>query len=361
MSGIFGALNMEDSERAYVNDVGKALVFEAIQEVMADWNADVNAAMSVFVERRTEKYTERYLLPGSGMLQQVGREDAPGAVKRYGEWDVAYPLREWGAALGGGRVNLAYMTIQELDAHLDTIFAQDLNRMRQRILTALFEDDNLTWTDPLYGNLTIRRLANGDGTSYPPVVGSSSDAAEDHYLAAGYAEGSISDSNNPISTAVDDLVHHFGGRAMMGDRIVVFHNSSATDDLDDLTDYVPIADQYVAYGQDTSLAVPTVPNVPGRIHARCSGAWLSEWDWIPTTYMLAVHLEARAPLTMRVDPAETGLGQGDLMLVGRDMNYPLESSYYSRRFGLGVGNRLNGVVTEVSGDGTYAPPSAYAE
>jgi hypothetical protein len=352
---------MEDSERAKIGAVGERVVFEAIQEVMDQWNADVQAALDVFVDRRTENYTERYLLPGSGKLQEIGREAPSAAVKRSGEWDVAYPLRGYGAALGGGRVNLAYMTVQELDAHLDTIFAQDLNTLRWRILTSLMEDDNLTWTDPINGSLTIRRLANGDGTSYPPVVGSEDDAAEDHYIAAGYAEGSISDSNNPISTLVDDIVHHFGGKAMMGDRIVVFHNSSATDDLDDLTDYVPVADQYVAYGQDTDLALPAVPNVPGRIHARCSGAWLSEWDWLTTGYMLAVHLDAPSPLIMRVDPADTGLSQGNLTLVAQDNDYPLRTSYYERRFGLGVGNRLNGAVIEVTGDGTYAPPSAYAE
>jgi hypothetical protein len=359
MSDIFGALTMEDNERAMIGDLGERVVFDAIQQVMADWNADVRLALSAFVEKETENYTERYLLPGSGKLQEIGRQAPSAAVKRNGYWDVAFPLRGYGAALGGSRVDMAYLTVQELDAHLDTIMAQDLNTLRWRILTALFEDDNLTWTDPNHGSLTIRRLANGDGTSYPPVVGSEDDAAETHYDVSGYAEGSISDANQPIITIRDELVEHFGGRGTFGDNIVVFHNSSATDDLDDLTGYTEVAEQFIQYGVDSDLAV-NIPNVPGRIHARLTGAWLSEWDWIPTGFMLGIHLEAPRPLVMRVDPADTGLPRG-LNLVAEDEDYPMRTAYYERRFGLGVGNRLNGYAYEISTDGSYAPPTDYAE
>jgi hypothetical protein len=63
---------------------------------------------------------------------------------------------------------------------------------------------------------------------------------------------------------------------------------------------------------------------------------------------------------MRVDPADTGLPRG-LNLVAEDEDYPMRTAYYERRFGLGVGNRLNGYALEVSTDGSYAPPSDYAE
>lgn len=361
MADIFGALNMEDSERAYIGAVGSNLIFEAINQVFDEWNADVMAALSVFVEKETENYTERYLLPGGGKLQELGRQAPSAATKREGEWDVAYPLRGYGAALAGSRVDIAYMTVKELDAHLKTIQAQDLNTLRWRVLTALFEDGNNTWTDPIHGSLTIRRLANDDGTYFPPVVGSEDEATEDHYANSGYNEDAISDANNPVVTARDELVEHFGGRSTYGDPIVFFHNSSMTGDLADLTDYVNVADMGVKYGNDTDLAdIAGVPNVPGRIHARSNGAWLVEWDWIPTEFSIAVHLGAPRPLVMRVDPADTGLGRG-LQLVAEEENYPLQSAYYERRFGFGVGNRLNGYVLEVNDDGSYQPPADYAE
>lgn len=360
MADLFGALNLNDSERVYIGDIGKAVIFDAVNAMFEQWNSDVQAALSVFVEKETENYTERYLLPGGGQLQRLGRQAPSAAVKRSGEWDVAYPLRGYGASLGGSRVDLAYMTVQEMDAHLKTIQSQDLNTLRARVLTALFEEDNLVWTDPIHGAITVRRLANADGTNYPPIVGSEDDTTgETHYLAPGYAEDAISDANQPVITLRDELVEHFGGRNTKGDNILVFHNSSATEYLADLTGYVEVAEQFIQYGQDSDIAI-NIPNAPGRVHARCTGAWLSEWDWIPEEYMVAIHLEAPRPLVMRVDPSDTGLGTG-LRLVAEEESAPLHQMYYERRFGFGVGNRLNGAVIEVSGDGSYAPPSDYAE
>jgi hypothetical protein len=62
---------------------------------------------------------------------------------------------------------------------------------------------------------------------------------------------------------------------------------------------------------------------------------------------------------MRVDPASTGLGQG-LQLVAESDTHPFSASHYSHRFGLGAGNRLNGVVMELGTGGTYSIPSGYS-
>jgi hypothetical protein len=75
--------------------------------------------------------------------------------------------------------------------------------------------------------------------------------------------------------------------------------------------------------------------------------------------MLAVHLEAPAPVIKRVDPAATGLGRG-LQLVAEDESFPFTASFWRHRFGFGVGNRLNGVVMELGTGGTYTVPAAYA-
>ena len=362
MSTIMSALNLADSQRTYVGQLGKALVFDAINQALAEHAADVAAALSVFVERTTENYTERYLLPGGGKLQELGEQSAPGAVKRSGYWDIAFPIREWGASFGGSRVGLAYMTVQELDAHLNTIMAQDLNTMRWRVLTALFEDTNLSWTDPKWGSLTIRRLANTDGTLYPPVVGSETEADDQHYVGVEYDPASIDSTHNPVPNAVSELVEHTGGQKQYGNSIVIFHNNDATAYLAALSDFVAVQEQFVVPGATTATLAGLPTNIPGRVHGRVDGAFLSEWRWIPAGYAVALDLNEPKPLIMRVDPSDTGLGSG-LQLVARDAAYPLESSYYSHRFGLGCGNRLNGYVVYMDDEsgGTYAPPSGYSE
>lgn len=362
MSAIAGILNISDTERAFVNTVGQQLVFDAVNQMLADYNEELSKAISVFVDRTTANFKLRYLLPGGGKLQRMGRQAPAGAMKRYGKYDVALPLRQWGAELAGDRVDMAYMTIGELDAHLDTIMIQDLNTVRWRILTSIFEDTNFTFTDPLHGSLTIRRLANTDGTSYPPVLGSEDESDDDHYIDAGYAVSAIADANNPVVTLRDEIAEHFGGIGSVGRQFVYFHGADQTPYLDDLTDYVAISDQFIQIGANTADVASVLPNVPGRVHGRSNGAWLSEWDgWIPDKYGLMVLMEVPPPLLMRVDPADTGLGQG-LQLVATDTNHPMQRASYEHRFGLGCGNRLSAACIYINGaNGGYSPPSAYTE
>ena len=362
MSGIFGALNISDTERAFVNQIGQELVFEKVNELLAQYNAEVMLQMGCFVDRQTEKYQMRYLLAGGGKLQAMGRIAPSAAVKRYGYYDVAFPLRGWGAQMAGNRVDMAYMTLQELDAHLDTIMIQDLNTLRFRILVALFEDTNLTWTDPIHGALTIRRLANTDGTLYPPLAGTESEAEDDHYweTATSYAIANIDATHNPAVDMRDEIVEHFGGRGSNERNFVLFHNEDATPYLAAIAGYVAVPDRFIRVGEDT--AVPEGwPVIPGRVHGRLAGAWLSEWAWIPATYAMGLLLEVPPPLIMRVDPADTGLTPG-LQLVATDAQYPMTGAHYEHRFGLAVANRLCAGVMEISGGAaTYAPPTAYAE
>jgi hypothetical protein len=361
MSGLAGILNINDSERAFVNTVGQQLVFDAVNQLLADYNREVAQMVQIFIERETEKFKFRYLLPGGGKLQRMGRQAQAGAMKRTGSYDVAMPLRQWGAQLAGSRVDTAYMTIQELSAHLDTIMIQDLNTLRWRILTSIFEDTNLTFTDPIHGSLTVTRLANTDGTLYPPVLGSETEADDDHYAETDYTVAQIADANNPVSTLVAEIAEHFGGIGSQGREFVYFHGNDQLSYLQAITGYVPISDQYIQIASSTA-DVRTWPNVPGRVHGRLSGAWLSEWDgWIPDTYGIMVLLGVGAPLIKRVDPAEVGLGRG-LQLVARDGSHPMEQAHYENRYGLGCGNRLSAAVLEISGGGaTYAPPTAYSE
>lgn len=363
MSGIYGALGLVDGYQAYVANVGQQLVFDAVNFALDEHNRDLELAMSVFVERKTEKFTMKYLLPGGGKMVETGEFAAGPAIKAYGGWDVAFPIRNYEVQVGGSRPAMAYMTLAQLDRHLKTVTEKDINTLRWRILTALFEDTNLTtYTDPVgHGTLNIRRLANTDGTLFPPVLGSESEADDDHYAETSYAISEITATNNPIITLRNEIIEHFRGRVTGGQNVVVFHNTDATKLLKAISGYDAVHDIYVREGEDTARPV-NWPNVPGWIHGRLDGCWLSEWAWIPATYMLAVSLDYPAPLMMRVDPAETGLGRG-LQLVAKDEKHPMSSSYFVNRYGFGVANRLNGAVLEITTEaaGVYAPPEAYAE
>ena len=356
MAGIFGALGFGDTDRVFAGTTGQSVVLDAIRTYLEQVNTDLDMALSIFVEGETEGYTERYKLPGGGRLRRRGPDGRYGAAKASGGWDVAFPLEDLGTELGGNDVELAYMTAGDMERHLSTVAIQNANTIRFEVLKALFNETNATFVDPLHGSLTIRRLANTDTTSYPPVLGSESEADDDHYLESGYAATAISDTNNPYITIRNEIEEHFGA-ATGGENIVVFIHPDEEPETSDLTDFHPVPDMNIRTGVNTDVPI-NLPNVPGRILGRTNGCWVAEWRWIPTGYQLGIHAEVPAPLKKRVDPADTGLGRG-LQLVVNEEIFPHQVAIYRHRLGFGVANRLNGVIMELGTGGTYTIPTIY--
>lgn len=360
MSAIFGHLNISDTDRAFNTTVGQRVIWEATQAYIARANAELDAAMRLFVERTTDEFKLRYKLPGGGYLQQRGLDGRYGSVKALGNWDVAFPLRDYGAQVSGNDVAMAYMTVAELDRHIQTVVIQDYNTVRYQILHRLFKSTDTSFADDLHGTLTVVGLANGDTVTYPPVVGATAEATDNHYLESGYAAADISDVNDPYPTIVAELEEHFGSVAG-GSNIVVFINVAEQAETEALTDFYEVSDQFIQLGVNTDRPVnmPALPSSARIIGRHKAGCWIAVWNFIPANYMLGLHLEAEAPLIMRVDPADTGLGQG-LQLVSEDEEFPFMASFWRHRFGFGVGNRLNGVVMELGTGGTYTAPNTYA-
>jgi hypothetical protein len=360
MSGIFGILGLADSDNSYVSTIGQSVVYDAVNALLAQYNDELNKAKTVFVQRTTDEFKFRYKLPGGGRLQERGGQAPSGDVKRYGAWDVAVPLKDFGAGLGGDRVTLAYMTLQELNAHLDTITIQDINTYRFELLRALFYSTQHTFVDPLKGSLTIEGLANGDSVVYPPVLGSETEATDNHYLGSAYLASAISDTNDPFVTIVDEIEEHFGA-AQGGSNIVVFINNAQWAKTRALADVNEISDTYLRMGVNANIPTEIPANLPGTVRGRHNkGCWIVEYRAIPANYMLGIHLDAPKPLVERVDLVATGLPQG-LNLVSQDEAYPLQGSQYCHRFGLAVCNRLNGVVMDMSNaDSDYDIPTAFA-
>lgn len=359
MSGIFGALGLNDTEYVWQATQGQGLIFDAVNDYLMRVNMDIERATAIFVAGETENHKERFKLPGGGRLQKLGQDpqSAADAVKALGGWDTAYPLEEHGAQIANTRVSMAYMTVGDLERHITTVVVQNTNTVRYELLLKIFKNTNTTFVDTNWGSLTVVPLANGDTVTYPPVIGSESEATEDHYLESGYTAANISDSNNPYVTIEADLVHHFG-KSQGNDNVAVFINSAQKAVTEDLTDFVEFTDRFVMPGDQTATLSGLPAGYPGRVIGRTNGCWVVEWDWIPANFMIGIHLDTDPPLKKRVDPAAVGLGRG-LQLVAQDMDHPFESSHWSHRFGFGVGNRLSTVVMELGTGGTYTIPTAY--
>lgn len=354
---IYGVLGLNDNDNVALNTFGQDVIYDAVQQVLAQHNADVEAASSVFIERQTENHTLLYKLPGGGRLQKLGGKAQAGAVKASGEWSVSFPLEDFGDQIAADRIAYAYMNTEALQRHLNTVMIRNVNTVRYEILRAILHGASRTFKDELYGDLTIQPLASGDSVVYPPVLGAEDGATENHYLVSGYDATAISDANNPYETLANELEEHFGAPSG-GSNLVAFIHHDEVAETKALADFDEVPDRFVRPGNDTAVPEGLPANTPGRIIGRVSGMWVSEWRWVPSGYIVAMHLDAPKPLIQRVDPTFTGLPRG-LQLVAESDRYPFTQSHYEHRFGVGVGNRLNGVVMQLTTNASYSAPSGY--
>lgn len=362
MAGLFGHLGIADTERPFTRIDGQELIWTATNDIFQRWNQDLNDALSLFVEMTTANFKERYKLPGGGYLQEEGFDPtAPsGTVKASGSYDVAYPLRSYGASMAWTDVGLGYMTMGEYETHVQTVFNQNNNTVFNRLLYAIFNNAPSAFLDPIHGSLTLVPLANGDSVVYPPVFGSVTEATANHYLAPNYTEATISSTNNPFIQA-RDLLETRWGFPQGGSPIVSLVNTSAVPYIQLLPGFVEAPNIHIDYGDNMALANKAYPSIPigARVVGNVDGVAVAEWPRIPTGWIVTQHTSAPKPVKRRQDPSDTGLGAG-LTLRTTDYEHPFTTAHWRHRFGFGVGNRLSTVVTALNGTASYTIPTAYA-
>lgn len=359
MSNVFGTITDNDNEFGFLATIGQDLAWQTAQKWIAERNAEFAITTQLFVEGKTEAFKTRYKKPGAGYLQERNNQGTYGAGKATGSWDVAYPIRDKGVSHSWNDVDVAKLSALELSNHIETGHNSYVNSFRHDVLHVLFDNVQGTYTDPDHGSLSIEPLANGDSVTYPPIVGEPTDEAqEDHYLGTAYNMASVSDTNNPLKTGHADLVHHFGGPTTGGDNIIALCNSTDTANFEALTDFREVIPSAIRPGDNADIPFG-FPTAPGRTVGHSNSVWLQEWDFVPANYLLFLHMDEAAPLMVRHDPLSMNLGTGDFMLVSRSELFPFEEAVWRARYGLGAGNRLNGVVMFINATSSYTIPPAY--
>ncbi len=359
MTTLFKNARLTASDYQFVRQMDNALLYDATMQYVAQANLAYTESLGLFIQEMTEKAKERYQLPMTGRMQQITSQGRAKNVARSGYWDVAYPLKMFGDDVSVTRVDFGYMTPTEYQAHVDGVITRAYNSVRHEILYRLFNNVQSTFSDDYLGSLTIEPLANGDSVLYPPVLGTDTEATDNHYLESGYASTAISDTNNPIRTMVAELIEHYGRRTG-GIPTVTLINTAQRSAISALTNFVPFVPTAIGAGSNTDTVLAPPRPVPGEIVGYTDSSWVSVWDWMPANYMMTLHLEAPAPLKMRVDPVGTGLSdRGVVSMTGMDNTFPNAINEWTIRFGVGAGNRLNGVVMELGTGGSYTIPTDY--
>lgn len=352
MSTLLGILGISDVNiRLAVLNTEE--VYDAVNQVAMQFQRERDEAFRVFVEDTTTMHQSTYKLPGSGYMQRLDRHGRPLEERPAGSFTTAYLLETFGTAYGWDRETYAYMTAQDLDNMSTSAMLRNANSHRFEILKAFFNETNDAYVDPLYGALTIRRLANTDGTLYPPVLGAQAEAEAQHYITSGYAASAISDTNNPFLT-----IRNLFEDRISGGQIVAFINPAQRTAVEAMASFVEKTPEYTVAGQDTAVLAGGLPSVPGTVIGAVSDVLISEWRaGVPAAYIAAVNLGQPGPLRMRQHPHAELQG---FKLEAEEETDPLFKRTWRDRFGYGAGNRLNGVAMELKVAAGYDTPTIYA-
>jgi hypothetical protein len=350
MAALYGVMGLNDVKNMTVQQIGQRQVFDAIGQLLAQYNADLADITSFFVQGETTDPQITYIMPGGGMMQESTELTRPGAVRPPLGWPVGFEMRDARDQVGWDDIALAYATVEIVQSTVDNVMIRHSNWVRYNLLRAIFSNVARTFNDPLFGVITVQPLANNDTVVYPPNIGQTAGAVDNHYLAANLAN--LSDANNPFPVWVEELAEHGGAGP-----IVAVVNPVQANQIRAMTAFIEVADSNLRVMQGVE-SVYTGPPVPGNVIGIINGAWISEWRWMPAGYVAMRDMSQPAPLLKRLDRVQLP-GRGELALVATQSEFPLIGSFWRDRHGYGVANRLNGLIGQVTG-ASYVIPPLYA-
>lgn len=354
MSLFAGILRVEDTNTALtaINGANDTIA-ESIGQILAKYERERNAAQALFVDSETTKFTERVRFGGYDEGQEIGPDGRPLETFVGGKYDVAYPLERFGWALGWNEETFARMTVADLDRETGAKIAGNARRHMRSIFRALLRSANDTYIDELNGSLTVRRLANQDGTLFAAFPDTDAEAQDNHYLTSGYASASMSATNNPFATLAAEVKEHFTAET----RIVAFINTAQRPDVitrlpnfqdKDVEGIIPAASQ--ARAADPGFTVPgEFIGVDGD-----SGVYVYVYNRVPSGYIVGGTVDEARPLKRRV-PAEATLR--GFKVRAEELHFPFYKRTWIDRFGYGVANRLSWVCLQLTTNGSYTDPT----
>lgn len=347
MSLFAGILRTEDLNKA-LTTFDPDIVSDAINQVLAKFQRERDETYGLLVETSTTAATGVFREAGFDEGQEIGPDGRPLETHVGGKYDVGFPLKRIGWALGWNRETFAHMTVADLDREVAAKTAGNARRHSREMRKAIMLKSNYTYADELHGKITVRRLANTDGTLYGHPG-----AEDNHYLTSGYAANAIDASNNPFATLAGKIRGHFTNNS----RIVAWINTAQVARIQgNLTSFVDTGVEGITPSSITAVANAPGLSLPGYFLGidSASGVYVYVWDEVPANYILAGAVDEIPPLRRRV-PEPVSL-QGFQQLE-EERHLPFYKRTWIELFGYGVANRLAYACMFLDAGSTYTDPT----
>lgn len=312
-----------------------------------------NEAMEMVAERTTDRL--RRIGDVDQMeaqeLDEFGRADAQKMAQAG--YNIGFPLRRYGAAIQWTADGFENMTVRQFTEQVNGITDADERALYRELRRGIFTPTNRTFKDwqvtPTV-DLPVKALLNADGEPIPtgPSAQEFDGSTHTHYLG-------VTTSNAPTQGEAEGAIEHAVEHFNSG-NVLVYINRAEEGDVNNFADFKEYKDVRLIDQRNEIVAGGTLDmnSLYDRAIGLLHGAEFWVKPWVPAGYWVIFVQGPQKPLVLREHPRSNLQG---LRLVRDVADYPLHAREWEHRFGVGVWNRPNGVVLDVStGGGTYTAP-----
>lgn len=349
---LYGFVQLKDMASRRVTEIGVELVNNAIDQSVQEHLRQLSAISAIFATPTT-LFKVKFNTPTIARLQPLDDSGRARPIKTSGQYGVAFPLQQGGAAWGANYRAREKMTVQEANDLTATLLSADVRWVRDHTLAALFASSSWTFNDELHDALTIEGLANGDTVKYLVANGADAGATDTHYLAQ---SNSIDDTHNPFPTIYDEMTEHPENDG----EVVVFIPTNLKSSVQALANFYEVRDPNITEGSGVTVLSGTLgialPGGPKSLLGYVDKCFIVEWRSLPDSYMIAITTQGERPLNMREEDVDSLRG---FRKVAERNDHPFYESQWLRIAGFGGYNRVGALVYRI-GNASYAVPTNYS-
>lgn len=342
-------------------------IWEEIQAGLLAWNEGRNRLISALTFN-VQAPIEDVPQVAFADFEEASEFGEPKGIRGGDFFSMGYTFKWFDIGVRFTWKYLAEATAAQVETLANQVLEADNRLLFNQIMATVFSNVNRTAT--IRGqNYNVFAFYNADGTVPPPYKLNTFNGSHTHYLSSGGA--TVTSAN--LDTMENHLKHHGYGR-QAGSTLILLVNSAELATIRSFRvasgasyDFIPASGQppWLLPANVGGVVVPQGAGIPSTVNglevAGRYGSWLVvEEDYIPAGYMFGFatggELAATNPVGIREhqNPALRGLR----LVKGREPDYPLIDSFYSRGFGTGIRHRGAGVVMQITA-GAYTVPATY--
>lgn len=341
------------------------VIWQEAAAVAAKWNAERSALTSLLTFNTTNT---------ADAIPQSRSQDSFELSSEYGEPESMRPPADY--ALMGYKFSdydkasrwtwkfLRDSTAEQVRAILNYALEADNRLTTGTILQRLLDptQGENEWSHPVYG------MFNGDNMIPSAYLGKEFSSGHNHYLVS----GSDTIDSGDLETAIRHVSEH-GFSTEPNSRLLVLMNPAQAEivasfkaGVENATgifakhDYIPSAGA-PAYLQPENIVGQVAPEFYNglKVNGSYGPVWIVESQFIPEDYFTVV-------ATYGPNSPDNAIGfrehvqsqyRGFRIIPGQVPAYPIQDSFFTRAFGVGVRRRGQACVTQLKSSGDYDIPN----